>query len=76
MSRSVKKKPIHSVTCSGARANVQKEWKNSCNKKLRRKPPEEISDGAEYRRLSGDIWDSPSDGKTWSNPKDKKNYRK
>ena len=78
MSRSVKKNPISSVTVSGGQAGNQKAWKKACNRRLRRllAVEDDISKGNKYRRISGDIWDSPSDGKTWLDPKDKKSYRK
>jgi hypothetical protein len=75
MSRSLKKNPVRSVTTTGAQAGCQKTWKKACNRRLRRSE-EEIPSGNKYRQLSGDIWSSPSDGKIWLNPKDKKNYRK
>lgn len=63
MSKSVRKTPIFKV-CQ-ARNGQQKKWKNSCSRALRRSD-EDVGDGAYYRRISGNIWDSPSDGKMYS----------
>ena len=40
-----------------------KRWKTECNRKFRRSYGEFDQDGTKYKRLSGDMWDSPSDGK-------------
>lgn len=75
MSRSRKKHPIHSVTTTGARAGVQKSWKKECNKTLRIKSHDlDLPNNGKYKRISGDIWSSPSDGKTFS--RDPKAFRK
>lgn len=60
MSRSRKKFPRSFLT----RPGLMSWWKSQCSRKIRRaKPQDEIPDGATYRRLSGDPWDSPADGK-------------
>jgi len=61
MSRSQKKHPITTVAkCS----NGMKHWKKNCNRHLRRST-EDIPNGSAYRKFSGDVWDSPGDGKVW-----------
>jgi len=75
MSRSYKK-PFHAITCRGSRAGAMKEWKQQCNRKIRRNHlHEKIGESpSEYRKLICN-WDSPSEGKTY-NPEWKKAYRK
>lgn len=60
MSRSRKKVPVH-WQCGSSKA--MKKWKSACNRKLRNQ--DEVPNGSAYKRLSGDMWDSPSDGKFW-----------
>jgi len=38
----------------------QKDWKRSCNRALR--SMEDVPNGRAYRKMGGDIWDSPNDG--------------
>lgn len=63
MSRSYKK-PYVSSTCIGSDPGMQKDWKRERNKVLRSKV--DLPDGMGYKKLSGDIWNSPSDGKRYS----------
>lgn len=64
MSRSRKKKPVIYWACVGRKA--QQLWKKQCRRTLRRIPTEtELPNGGKYKIISGNIWDSPSDGKQW-----------
>lgn len=67
MSRSHKKNSYHK-NCRGKLAlQAQQEWKRSCNKKLRSLDDEDIGNFSFAKKLSGDIWESPSDGKGYRN---------
>lgn len=59
MSRSRRKTPI--VKVGETRPGLMKWWKKQCNKRIRRS--HNIGDGSDYRKIGGDVWDSPSDGK-------------
>lgn len=76
MSRSRKKIPKGSITVKGCQAGAMKSWKKECSRILRRQSStdENIPQGNKYKRISGDIWNSPSDGKWYH--KDPKALRK
>lgn len=72
MSRSRKKVPIHWVCMP--RNGQMKKWKQRMSRRFRRNPMnDEISNGSVYRRVSGDLWDSPSDGRSFCDIKDDPN---
>jgi hypothetical protein len=62
MSRSRRKNPIRTVC--GCTPHEMKNWKKSCNRRMRRNisVEEDIGNGSTYKKIN-DIWDSPSDGK-------------
>ena len=64
MSNSFKKNPVHSITCRGARAGQQKEWKRDNNRRLRRRNRMLVDTGSEPVKMREitNIWDSPCDG--------------
>ena len=73
MSNSYKKTPKHWV-CS-KRSGEMKSWKTRMNRKFRRQSSLEYGlNNCTYRKFTGDLWDSPSDGKCFI--KDKKLMRK
>jgi hypothetical protein len=74
MSRSFKK-PYHSITCSGARAGMQKKWKKDNNDTLRHIEDEKIASSPSFYKKVNDSWSAPNDGKTY-NPECKKAHRK
>lgn len=73
MSRSRKKHPIDALAATGQKS--QQKWKKQCRHKFRRLPiDEDLPNGSKYKIMSGNIWNSPSDGKVWR--EDEKAYRK
>jgi hypothetical protein len=72
MSRSFKKNPVTSI-CK-IREGEQKQWKGECNKKIR--TMDGIHSGSEYKKVTGGLWNAPSDGKQRFTPKCKKDLSK
>lgn len=75
MSRSYRKVPIMSNTCSGLRAGNEKWFKTYTNRQMRRqKLSLPTHTPFSYKNIFTNIWNYPKDGKTfWDNPK---TYRK
>lgn len=63
MSRSRKKNPYTSTTCSGSREGVMKEWKTRCNRQIRRTCVEEEFPNESYFKKMTFQWSAPNDGK-------------
>lgn len=61
MSRSRRKKPIHKW-CT-VQPGEQKAWRKGCNKRMRSLPIDtDMPQLGTYKKASGNIWMSPSDG--------------
>jgi len=70
MSRSYKK-PFGTI--AKTQVGEMKKWKKESNRSCRRK--DDLYDGSFYKKIN-DIWNSPSDGKTYSGNENPKYKRK
>jgi hypothetical protein len=88
MSRSRKKNPYHSITISGGRSKVNKNWRSSYNRAIRKMDKSLLSQVRDDHSIDlyedktifskdqiSSEWDSPRDGKTY-NPDWVKSWRK